>query len=86
MSSSNEIAKASADAERDLTRLWRAWRTIHEMCQDRVCSKNLPNVVANITRLMRNLRGQGYELSEEEVRISLDDFREKFADVNGAPE
>lgn len=30
--------------------------------------------------------GQGYELSEEEVRISLDDFRDKFADVNGAPE
>lgn len=29
---------------------------------------------------------QGYELSEEEVRISLDDFRDKFADVNGAPE
>ena len=30
--------------------------------------------------------GQGYELSEEEVRISLDDFREKFGDDNGAPE
>ncbi|MCJ1465726.1 DNA-directed RNA polymerases II 24 kDa polypeptide (RNA polymerase II subunit 5) [Pseudocyphellaria aurata] len=86
MSTGNEIAKATADAERDLTRLWRAWRTIHEMCQDRVCVKNLPNVVANITRLMRNRLGQGYELSEEEVRISLDDFRDKFADANGAPD
>ena len=31
-----ERAKIAADAERELTRLWRAWRTIHEMCQDRV--------------------------------------------------
>ncbi|KAI4243945.1 MAG: hypothetical protein L6R40_003155 [Gallowayella cf. fulva] len=29
---------------------------------------------------------RGYELSEEEVRISLDEFREKFADVNGGPD
>lgn len=31
-----ERAKLAADAERELVRLWRAWRTIHEMCQDRV--------------------------------------------------
>ena len=30
--------------------------------------------------------GQGYELSEEEVRISLDEFRDKFTDPLGAPE
>lgn len=29
---------------------------------------------------------KGYELSEEEVRISLGDFREKFGDSNGGPE
>ncbi|KAL2051640.1 hypothetical protein ABVK25_008054 [Lepraria finkii] len=58
-----ERAKIAADAERELTRLWRAWRTIHEMCQDR-----------------------GYELAEEEVRISLDDFRDRFADASGAPD
>jgi len=29
---------------------------------------------------------QGYELSEEELHISLDEFREKFSDANGAPE
>ena len=29
---------------------------------------------------------QGYELAEEEVRISLDDFRDRFADASGAPE
>lgn len=31
-------SKLAADAERELTRLWRAWRTVHEMCQDRVCN------------------------------------------------
>ena len=34
----HEMAKVAADAERELVRLWRAWRTIHEMCQDRVCA------------------------------------------------
>ena len=33
-----EDSKLAADAERELTRLWRAWRTVHEMCQDRVCA------------------------------------------------
>ncbi|MCJ1482001.1 DNA-directed RNA polymerases II 24 kDa polypeptide (RNA polymerase II subunit 5) [Schaereria dolodes] len=62
-SNDQEIAKVAADAERELVRLWRAWRTVHEMCQDR-----------------------GYELAEEEVRISLDDFRSQYADTNGAPD
>ena len=31
-----ERAKLAADADKELTRLWRAWRTIHQMCQDRV--------------------------------------------------
>ena len=31
-----EKQKLAADAEREFTRLWRSWRTIHEMCQDRV--------------------------------------------------
>ncbi|KAL8855604.1 MAG: hypothetical protein Q9178_007752 [Gyalolechia marmorata] len=56
-------SRASQDAEKELTRLWRAWRTVQEMCADR-----------------------GYELSEEEVRISLDEFREKFGDANGGPD
>ncbi|KAI9674231.1 MAG: DNA-directed RNA polymerases II 24 kDa polypeptide (RNA polymerase II subunit 5) [Caeruleum heppii] len=56
-------AKETADAERELTRLWRAWRTVHEMVQDR-----------------------GYELSEEEVRISLEDFRRKYGTEKGYPD
>lgn len=31
-----ERAKLQADGEKELVRLWRAWRTIHEMCFDRV--------------------------------------------------
>ncbi|KAI4191232.1 MAG: hypothetical protein L6R41_000279 [Letrouitia leprolyta] len=60
---SEEQSKASQDAEKEVTKLWRAWRTVQEMCADR-----------------------GYELSEEEVRISLDEFREKFTDPSGGPD
>ena len=34
--SADDPAKASQDAEKELTRLWRAWRTVKEMCADRV--------------------------------------------------
>lgn len=51
-----EKAKKQREAgEREAARLWRAWRTVHEMVQDR-----------------------GYELSEQEVKISFDDFKYKF--------
>lgn len=29
-------SQTSAESDRELVRLWRAWRTIHEMCFDRV--------------------------------------------------
>lgn len=31
-----EIAQHSGDAEKDMTRLWRTWRTVYEMLADRV--------------------------------------------------
>ncbi len=77
-----ERAKQAADSERELTRLWRAWRTIHEMCFDRVCAH--PLKLSKFSILTCSY--QGYELSEEELHISLDEFREKFSDANGAPE
>ncbi|KAI0815803.1 RNA polymerase [Xylaria sp. FL0064] len=46
--------------ERSIVKAWRAWRTAHEMVQDR-----------------------GYELLEEEVKISLDAFRLKFTGPDG---
>jgi len=33
-----EYSAGSQDAEREMTRLWRAWRTVFEMLQDRVGS------------------------------------------------
>ncbi|KAK3988539.1 RNA polymerase [Cladorrhinum sp. PSN332] len=48
---------------KETTRLWRAWRTIHEMVSDR-----------------------GYELAEEEIKMSLDDFRAKFCNGDGSPD
>lgn len=47
-SQSDDAVKVAADAARDLTRLWRAWRTIHEMCQDRVSSFFFPWVVDRV--------------------------------------
>ncbi|KAK3318322.1 RNA polymerase [Apodospora peruviana] len=47
---------------KEVSRLWRAWRTVHEMVQDR-----------------------GYELAEEEVRISLDKFRLDYTNEDGSP-
>lgn len=47
---------------KEVTRLWRAWRTVHEMVQDR-----------------------GYELADEEVKISFDRFREEYTAADGAP-
>ncbi|KAL1860403.1 hypothetical protein VTK73DRAFT_7358 [Phialemonium thermophilum] len=47
---------------KEVTRLWRAWRTVHEMVEDR-----------------------GYELAEEEVKISLDRFRQEYTNADGSP-
>jgi DNA-directed RNA polymerase I, II, and III subunit RPABC1 len=59
-----EKAKKQREAgEREAAKLWRAWRTVHEMVQDR-----------------------GYELSDEEVKISLEDFKAKFTSDDGAVE
>jgi DNA-directed RNA polymerase I, II, and III subunit RPABC1 len=55
--------KAREAGDREAARLWRAWRTVHEMVQDR-----------------------GYELAEEEVKISLEDFRSKYSGADGSVE
>ena len=34
----DDTAKNQAAADREYARLWRAWRTVHEMVQDRVCA------------------------------------------------
>ncbi|RYC64592.1 hypothetical protein CHU98_g1623 [Xylaria longipes] len=47
--------------ERSIVKAWRAWRTAHEMVQDR-----------------------GYELAEDEVKISLDAFRSQYTSIDGS--
>ncbi|KAJ5901804.1 DNA-directed RNA polymerase I II and III subunit RPABC1 [Penicillium taxi] len=50
-------------AAKELTRLWRTWRTIYEMLADR-----------------------GYEVSEDELRITLSDFRYRYGAASGFPD
>ncbi|KAL5332472.1 RNA polymerase [Aspergillus crustosus] len=50
------------EAERETIRVWRTWRTVFEMLQDR-----------------------GYEVTDEEVRIELDEFRNKYVNEKGYP-
>ncbi|CAK4004141.1 DNA-directed RNA polymerases I, II, and III subunit RPABC1 [Lecanosticta acicola] len=52
-----------SDDQRELSRMWRVYRTVKQMCYDR-----------------------GYELTEDECNISLDKFRQDFADDSGAPQ
>jgi len=57
MSADEEKAKKQREAgEREAAKLWRAWKTVHEMVQDR-----------------------GYELTDEEVKIGFDEFKNKFS-------
>lgn len=51
-----------SDPERDSARVWRAWKTVHEMARDR-----------------------GYEIAEDELNVSLDDFRLQYCDNDGRP-
>ncbi|KAF4126637.1 DNA-directed RNA polymerases I, II, and III subunit RPABC1 [Geosmithia morbida] len=55
-----EYAGDDAKSKR-VVRLWRAWRTVHEMIADRE-----------------------YELAEDEVKISLDRFREEYCQPDGS--
>ncbi|KAH7313211.1 RNA polymerase [Rhexocercosporidium sp. MPI-PUGE-AT-0058] len=56
----DQARKVKEAGERESARLWRAWRTVHEMVQDR-----------------------GYELSDEEVKISFDDFKRQYTGNDG---
>ncbi|KAI5296346.1 DNA-directed RNA polymerases II 24 kDa polypeptide (RNA polymerase II subunit 5) [Ascosphaera atra] len=58
-----DFSTVSAEADREMTKLWRTWRTVFELLADR-----------------------GYEVTEEETKISLDDFRRRYSDGLGFPE
>jgi len=63
MSEEDRAQKQREAGDRESARLWRAWRTVHEMVQDR-----------------------GYELADEEVKISLDKFKETYSGSDGTIE
>ncbi|KAJ3465704.1 hypothetical protein MRS44_006362 [Fusarium solani] len=66
-----DIDHVPTDARsKEVVRLWRAWRTVHEMVADRP------------TRLTSTLKE--YELAEEEVKISLDRFRDEYCNPDGS--
>ncbi|KAJ5551693.1 hypothetical protein N7461_006391 [Penicillium sp. DV-2018c] len=56
-------AAYSMEAEREMTRLWRTFRTVYELLADR-----------------------GYEVSDHELALPLDEFRAKYADPLGYPD
>jgi DNA-directed RNA polymerase I, II, and III subunit RPABC1 len=61
MSSDEDRVKKQREAgDRESAKLWRAWKTVHEMVQDR-----------------------GYTLSDEEVKISLEEFKERYTGNEG---
>ncbi|KAH3898783.1 DNA-directed RNA polymerases I, II, and III subunit RPABC1 [Saccharomycodes ludwigii] len=51
------------DNERNISRLWRAYRTVKEMVRDR-----------------------GYFITQEEIDLSLEDFKSKYCDSMGKPQ
>jgi len=57
-----EDDSSPTSASKEVSRLWRAWRTVHEMVQDR-----------------------GYELAEDEVKISLERFKAEYTNEDGTP-
>lgn len=61
MDNEDRLRKQREAGDREAARLWRAWRTIHEMVADR-----------------------GYELSEEEVKISFEDFKSQYTLADGS--
>ncbi|RDW89975.1 DNA-directed RNA polymerase core subunit RPB5 [Aspergillus mulundensis] len=58
----DEFNYSADDAERETIRVWRTWRTVFEMLQDR-----------------------GYEVTDEEVKIELDEFKSKYVGEKGYP-
>lgn len=65
---------------REMSRLWRVWKTAKQMCYDRVCALFLESCSSAWLMIVP----QGYELTEDEINLSLDDFRSMCSDGSGA--
>lgn len=87
-----DIAQHGGESGREMTRLWRTWRTVYEMLADRVRSSSWdPLPIEGFTfacdeTLTFACNDQGYEVSDDELQISLEEFRAKYSDPMGYPE
>lgn len=85
-----DIDHVPTDAKsKEVVRLWRAWRTVHEMVADRVRKRSLCRSLSRQSRFpppltMQLTKYQEYELAEEEVKISLDRFRDEYCNPDGS--
>ncbi|KAF9765276.1 hypothetical protein IL306_002450 [Fusarium sp. DS 682] len=74
-----DIDHVPTDARsKEVVRLWRAWRTVHEMVADRHFNG------ADWCIKRRTDMFKEYELAEEEVKISLDRFRDEYCNPDGS--
>lgn len=91
------MSSDTAGFNQELVKLWRAWRTVHEMCNDRVHRPpNLPSPLKSKGKKKKKKveeasltprPTQGYELAEHELAISLADFRRDYSDPHtGLPD
>lgn len=74
------------DNRREMSRLWRVYKTSKQMCHDRV-SRTAPDdtvLVRVRKRLTCAATLQGYEIDEDELDISLAEFQDKCGDASGA--
>lgn len=62
------------------SRMWRILRNTKQMCADRVCAHR-----TSTPTLPTANKSQGYELTDDEINISLDDFRQQYGDDTGGP-
>lgn len=78
---------SSQEARNEMARLWRTWRTVHEMLRDRVGKTQHVafSPVLRYTNVRLLFVPQGYEIAEEELKIDLQDFASKYSDQFGYP-
>ncbi len=79
---SDQHAVEAEGRTREMRKLWRSWRTVHELCQDR---GTLFPASSKFFVLAPNpmLAYQGYELAEDEIKIPFEAFVAQFSDHEG---